>query len=86
MKYRILKYTSQVLERIAIREIKILEMENEGPFVKCTTLENNHLYGSISIGYTPRVMLLIVYAYLLGMRYGPIGCKVWAYRVRGMGL
>ena len=33
----------------SIREIKILEFENEGPFVKYTGLENNHLYGSYCI-------------------------------------
>ena len=50
MKYKILKYFISIREKwspAAIREIKILEMENEGPFVKYTTLENNHLYGSL---------------------------------------
>ena len=46
MKYKILKYFTcirKIWSLAAIREIKILEMENEGPFVKYTTLENNHL-------------------------------------------
>ena len=43
------KYNLEILHRniwspAAIREIKILEMENEGPFVK---FENNHLYGML---------------------------------------
>ena len=43
------KYTSQKKEwsPAAICEIKILEMENEDPFVKYTTLENSHLYGKL---------------------------------------
>ena len=51
MKYKILKrFTSirKIWSPAAIREIKILEVDNEGPFVKytCTALENNHLYGT----------------------------------------
>ena len=49
VKYKILKFFTSIRKiwsPAAIREIKILEMENEGPFVKYTTLENNHLYGS----------------------------------------
>ena len=48
VKYKILKcFTSigKIWSTVAIREIKILEMENESQFVKYTTLENNHLYG-----------------------------------------
>ena len=37
------------LVQASIREIKILEFENEGPFVRYTGLENNHLYGSYCI-------------------------------------
>ena len=47
MKYKILKYFISIREKwspAAIREIKILE---KGPFVKYTTLENNHLYSSL---------------------------------------
>ena len=29
---------------VVIREIKICEIENGSPFVKYTTVENNHLY------------------------------------------
>ena len=51
MKYKILKYFTSIGKiwspHAAIREIKNLEMENEGLFVKYTTLENNHLYGSL---------------------------------------
>ena len=39
---REMKYWSPV----AIREIKIHDIENESPFVKYTILENNHIYGS----------------------------------------
>ena len=49
VKYKILKYfisIRKICSPAANREIKILEMENEGPFVKYTTLENNHLYGT----------------------------------------
>ena len=45
MKYKILKYFASITKISAIREIKILEMKNEVPFMKYTTLENNHLYG-----------------------------------------
>ena len=48
MKYKILKCfrsIGKIWSTVAIREIKILEMENESQFVKYTTLENNHLYG-----------------------------------------
>ena len=48
MKYKILKYFTSIRKMwspAANREIKILEMENEGPVVKYTTLDNNHLYG-----------------------------------------
>ena len=47
VKYKILKYFISIREKwspAAICEIKILEMESEGPFVKYTTLENNYLY------------------------------------------
>ena len=34
--------------------MKIIEIENdEGPFVKYTILENNHLYGTKSMGILP---------------------------------
>ena len=49
MKYKILKYFASIKKIwaiAAIREIQILEMENESQFVKYTTLENNHLYGT----------------------------------------
>ena len=51
VKYKILKYFTSIRKiwfPAAIHETKILEMENEGPFVKYTTLENNHLYGSVT--------------------------------------
>ena len=47
MEYKILKCFAsigKIWSTVAIREIKILEMENESQFVKYTTLENNHLF------------------------------------------
>ena len=46
MKYKYFASITKMWSPASIGEIKILEMENEGPFVKYTTLENNHLYGS----------------------------------------
>ena len=49
VRYKILKYFTSIRKiwsPAAICEIKNLEMVNGGPFVKYTTLENNHLYGS----------------------------------------
>ena len=51
VKYKILKYFTSINRKIwsmvVIHEIKIREIENESPFVKYTTLENNHLHGTI---------------------------------------
>ena len=41
-------WKQQIESPAANREI-ILKMENEGPFVKYTTLENNHLYGNYCV-------------------------------------
>ena len=45
VKYKILKYFTSIRKiwsTVAIREIKILEIKSESPFMKYTTLENNH--------------------------------------------
>ena len=50
VKCKVLKYFTSIRKiwsPAAILEIKILEMENESPFVKYTTIENNHLYGTM---------------------------------------
>ena len=52
MKYKIFISIGEMWSTVAIREIKILQMENESQFVKYTSLEsleNNHLYGRDSI-------------------------------------
>ena len=46
VKYKYFTSIRKIWSTAAIREIKILEMETKGPFVKYTALENNHLYGS----------------------------------------
>ena len=52
MKYKTLKYFAsikKILAIAAIREIRIHEIENGSQFVKYTTLENNHLYGTLKM-------------------------------------
>ena len=70
MKYKnIYKYQKDMVHSIAMREIEIPEMENERTFVKYTTLENNHFYGTgLSLVRGP-------FFPLFSRHKGPRGCE-----------
>ena len=65
MKYNTLTSIRKIWSPAANCEIKILEMESEGPFVKYTTLENNHLHGKGHLG--DHFTLLIIYKHIISL-------------------